>query len=651
MGQHSDEQDVSRTRWRFLVLAVAVFVAGGVLLALLWQVPKLLPESIRQTATSQPLATSTLTPVSATATPLVTTPTPEVREPTIREARVVSDDAAGVIEFHLAAQVPGDREVAEVVLWYDTQVGWRTKRMEGPWTDTVQASYRLDATLEGLTRTMTDTHQLDYWWLVRDTSGESVRAGGVAEMGPGLRAVITTPTPDPPPVDFTWGVSATQHYQFYFVPGTAAERDRFRLGSLAEASLGQISSRLDLDFAEQMSVYFVPRIFWQGGAAYADKVQLISYLDRNYTGIETWSYFTHEGTHALAQDLLQPKENGGGPDGVLVEGLAVWASGGHYRLEPIDAWAAVVASSDEYLPLAELRAGPFYDFQHETSYLEGASFVKYLIERYGLETLKELYGRATGEAGHDEALVGELYGRSYEDLEAEWLAYLSGLKPSMEESETWRLKVRSFDLMRRYETELDPVARLLPGTAPPEWTSDTLRIYLNRMGAPLNVALETALIDAQELIYGSDPGGASSLLDDLEAVLDSGGDVLPPSIRARLSILDLLARQDRATLRADTAAYEATLASTSPLISAEMVSERLSPPLLAYEQELVRLHVAADGLSAEGVVLEHGQVLDGAWADDGKLFEMRFVRADGEWLMAIREPMAPVVPAVPEIEE
>ena len=119
------------------------------------------------------------------------------------------------------------------------------------------------------------------------------------------------------------------------------------------------------------------------------------------------SYFTHEGTHALAQDILQPKEEGG-PDGVLVEGLAVWASDGHYSEEPIDEWAAIVAASDEYLSLSELRAGPFYDFQHETSYLESGSFVKFLVGRYGLDTLKELYGRATGDAGHDEALVQSL---------------------------------------------------------------------------------------------------------------------------------------------------------------------------------------------------------------------------------------------------
>ena len=169
----------------------------------------------------------------------------------------------------------------------------------------------------------------------------------------------------------------------------------------------------------------MPRIFWQGGAAYGDKVQLMSYLDRNYTGVETWSYFTHEGTHALAQDLLQPKEEGGGPDGVLVEGLAVWASDGHYRQEPIDAWAAAIAASDQYLPLSELRAGPFYDFQHEISYLEGASFVKFLVERYGLDgaqgAVRPGDQRPGPRPGADHAAV---WRPTTPTLDADWLAYL-----------------------------------------------------------------------------------------------------------------------------------------------------------------------------------------------------------------------------------
>lgn len=621
------------------MLAALVFVAAGALLAFVWQIPRLLPGLFAPT-------TSPLPSASPTASPPTPTSTPGVLEPTITDLSAVVDDQAGAITFHLAAEVPREREIVDVLLWYDTETGHNVRHLVSPLSNTVTLSYHLDAAEEGLTRTVTTTRELDYWWQVHDTAGDSARLGGAVTLGPNLWSMVATPTPEPPPIDFTWTLSESQHFQFHYMSGTAAERDRFQLGALAEASLDEIRSVLEVEFTGQMSIYLVPRIFWQGGAAYGEKVQLISYLDRNYTGVETWSYFTHEGTHALAQDLLEPKENGGGPDGVLVEGLAVWASSGHYRREPIDAWAAVLAASDEYLPLADLRAGPFYDYQHETSYLEGASFVKFLVERYGLAKLKQLYGQATGDQEHDEALVERLYGKGYVTLESEWLDSLANLEPTPQQAETWRLKVRSFDLMRRYETELDPDARLLP-PPPTEWLSDTVKVFLGRVDAPVNVVLETALIAAQERIYSGDLAGAAALLDDVESALDAGGALTRPSLTARQAILDLVAAQDRAILRADADAYGETLEPTSSLAQDAAVEDALAPPFTSYGQEVVGLDLSDDHASALGAVLVHAQVADGEFPEDGQVFAVMFVQVGGHWLMTSRVAANPILKLPP----
>ncbi|HFD38675.1 MAG TPA: hypothetical protein ENJ31_02315, partial [Anaerolineae bacterium] len=352
---------------RLLILTAALIGCGLIALGLVFY-PGNSP-ALPATVTLTPAPTASPTPPSA---------------PVIRRLGATVDDEAATITFYLAAQVPPRRTVREAWLWYDTTAGHTPRRFEGPLPPSVTLSYTLDARREGLTRTLTTTAELDYWWLVRDSAGDSVRAGGIAHLGPNLQALVAPPPPPQSSLDFTWSLSETRHFRFHYMPATAAERDRFQLGRVAEASLRRITAVLEMEFDGQMDVYFVPRIFWQGGAAYGDKVQLISYLDRNYTAIETWTYFTHEGTHALAQDLLQPKEEGG-PDGVLVEGLAVWASGGHYRREPIDEWAAVIAASDQYIPLHDLRTGSFYEFQHETAYLESASFVKFLVARGGLD--------------------------------------------------------------------------------------------------------------------------------------------------------------------------------------------------------------------------------------------------------------------------
>ncbi len=651
---NSNERREGSPHWRYLLLAALIIVLTGAILAGLWQLPRLVPA----------LAGPTVVPfISSTAT-ATATPTPTVAQPTITELRAEADEQGATITFHLAAEVPPDRQVDEVLLWYDTEIGHQLQHIAGPLPASVALSRQIDATQEGLTTTLT-AGEMDYWWLVRDTTGEWVRAGGTVALGPALQAWVATPAPEPPPVDFTWAVSESQHFQFYVVPGTAAQRDLSQIAAVAEAALERTSATLEVSFFDQMQIYLVPRLFWQGGAAYGDKVQLISYLDRNYAAVETWSYFTHEGTHALAQDLGQPKEQGGAPDGVLTEGLAVWASDGHYRQDPLDAWAAVVAASDEYIPLANLRTGPFYDFQHETSYLEAASFTKFLVERYGLDKFKELYGLATGDTAGDEALVQRLYGRGYADLEAAWLDHLAGLEPRPEQAETWRLTVRSFDLMRRYETELDPDARILPPNPPPEWTTDTLRIFLHRLEAPVNVVLETSLIAAQERLHSGDLAGAATLLDDVEAALDAGAGsepLNPPSLAARQAILSLVATQDRAVLRADALTYSSTLAPASALAAGRAVEETLHPPFASYRQEVVRLDVANDGFSAQGVVLLHAELAEktiGAseaspdgqpFAGDGQLFAVAFIKTAGRWRMSGREPVEATVPLPPASE-
>jgi hypothetical protein len=657
IGNTNNRRQRSR-RLAYPLLAALLFLIAVAALVALWQRPH--STSLRPwpavTATRPAISLPTTTPTpSPTATP-----TPALSHPAIADLGAEVDDEAKTITFHLAAEVPPGRRVARVLLWYDTEVGRQVQHISSPWSDNLDLSHQVDMAQEGLTRTLTTTADLDYWWLVRDTAGESIRAGGTVQLGPALQALVATPIPEPPPLDFTWALSESQHFQFYHMVGTAAERDLDRLAHLAEASLARITSVLEMELDGQMRVYLVPRVFWQGGAAYGDKVQLISYLDRNYTGVEIWSYFTHEGTHALAQDLLQPKDDGGGPDGVLVEGLAVWASDGHYRQEPIDAWAAVIAASDRYIPLKELRAGPFYEFQHEISYMESASFVKFLIERYGLHTFKELYGRSTSDADHDAALVQELYGTSYEALEADWLTYLSGLDPAPRQAKAWEIQVRSFDLMRRYQTELDPDARFLPPSPPPEWTSDTLRIFVGRADAPVNIVLETALVAVQERLHRGDLDGAAALLDDVEGSLDAGGALTPPSLEARRAIYDLVAAQDRAVLRADSGAYRSTLEPIYALALGTEVEKALQIPTTTYRQEIVRLDLAADGLHAEGMVLVHAQVVQDAGqpdvqstahVHDGQLFAVAFTKTPDGWIMSNRAWIAPALLAPPSASE
>jgi len=311
----------------------------------------------------------------------------------------------------------------------------------------------------------------------------------------------------------------------------------------------------------------------------------------------------------------------------------------------IDIWAAVAAASSDYIPLADLRAGPFYDFQHEISYLEAGSFVKYLIEQYGLDSFKELYRLATGDATHDDQLVQQLYGRSYAQLESEWLERLKGLSPTPEQAEAWQLEIRSFDLMRRYETELDPDARVLPAKPPTEWTTDTLQIFLHRREEPVNVALETALIASQDLLQSGDLSAASALLDDVEAALDSSKGLDRPSLQSRLALLELLREQDRAILLDEASDYLATVRSTHGTGLA--MDTTLQLPFTSYDQEVMQLDMDNGGLKAEGVVMVHAQVAAGSFAGDGQLYTVTFAQTPAGWLMSRRQPTEAMLTPLP----
>jgi hypothetical protein len=619
------------TRWRYVFLALLVFVSAAALLGGLWSLPRLVPGLASEPST---------TPLPPTATP---SPTPVPFA--ISQVWATADEDAKTLTFRMQAIAPPEQPLVGAVLWYDTESGRTPVSLSMPARETVQLAYTATLATEGFTTTLTHG-ELDYWWLVRDTAGQTRRRGAILQLSPSLADQAAPPTPEPVPADFAWSQQTSPHFAYHYSPASAAERDLDRIADLAEGALAYITPTLRTDVQEPLSVYLVPRLFWQGGAAYGGDTLLVSHLDRNYTGVETWTYFAHESVHVLAHDWLQPKEQGG-PDGVLVEGLAVWATGGHYYLDPIDQWAAAIADSDQFIPLHELRTGDFYyDYQHEIAYHESASFVKYLIERNGLAPFRELYGQANHDPAHDEELVRRLYGTGYAELETEWLSYLSSLPPDPDARAAWWLTVRLFDLMRLYQTELDPPARTLPPDVPPNWDQDLLQAFLHRAQDPVNRLLETALISAHRAIRAGDHERARLLMDEMEASVEAGGQVIGSELGRRQEILDLLEEQDRAVLRADARAFRNTLDPSLRLDLGTQVEAQLQAyAYIHYDQEPVTLSL--DQEQAQALVQLHATAWNLLHPDDGKLFVLTFLRHGDGWLMTSRQPYQPTVPLPP----
>ena len=89
------------------------------------------------------------------------------------------------------------------------------------------------------------------------------------------------------------------------------------------------------DFSEPLVVTLMPRVLGQGG--FASSEMYISFLDRNYAGNMLEMVLHHEMVHILDNRLggeMRPT--------ILIEGLAVYLSGGHYKLEDLIPRAAAL---------------------------------------------------------------------------------------------------------------------------------------------------------------------------------------------------------------------------------------------------------------------------------------------------------------------
>jgi hypothetical protein len=215
---------------------------------------------------------------------------------------------------------------------------------------------------------------------------------------------------------------------------------------------------------------------------------------------------------------------------IFVEGLAVYMSGGHYKLEPLIPRAATLLPTylNQYIPLKNL-ADDFYSSQHEIGYLEGSSLIEYMVKTYGLNAFLTFYRDihlSQGERQSDaiDAALQVHFSISLSQLEQDFLTALE----NETETSTWvddvRLTVNFYDTMRRYQQLLDPSAYFRTA-----WLLDnkTMRErgivadYLRHPHAPINLALETLFITAHQQMTAQDYTSASQTLDIIGSALDA----------------------------------------------------------------------------------------------------------------------------------
>lgn len=350
----------------------------------------------------------------------------------------------------------------------------------------------------------------------------------------------------------SWAVAESDCCLVYYITNTAAERDLDALLDLLDNQSVSAVEMMGIELNEPIQVTFLPRVLGHGG--FAANGVWISYLDRNYTGSNSEIVFHHEMIHVLDSRLggeLRPS--------LLVEGLAVYLSGGHFKREPLiqraaallpaepgcmpvdQAASALPANQDvcglgQYIQLTGL-VDDFYAAQHEISYLQAGALVEYMVDRWGWEAYSAFYrdihnqplpAEDVQEVGGPQyqainAALQEHFDRTFEQLEQDFLELLSQERVTLEAVHDVQMTTLYYDTLRRYQQLMDPSAYF--ATA---WLLDGEQmrdrgIVADYVRQPLeaeNLALELMLLSANQDLLNGRYDKAENKLVVIDLILD-----------------------------------------------------------------------------------------------------------------------------------
>jgi hypothetical protein len=499
-------------------------------------------------------ATASLPPVPTPTVPATLTP-----EPTTTATSSLSANPGFTLRWHpdgplyvgdqlsLEVIAPGGADLQGKTITIDLESSAEVKQLASAGFDRFGLGNRLQSTL---------------WWFW-DTTGlqagpQTLRLTLQPDGVTWLEAVNLLPAGDLPDSEVAaqWMIAESQCCELHYLSGTAAERDLSQLLSLADRQASSVAEKLGIQIDEKIPILLLPRVLGHGGFS-ANEIA-ISYLDRNYAGRGSDMVLHHELVHWLDGRLggdLHPS--------MLVEGLAVYLSGGHFKpeallpraaalLPPLDDCAPPVLEAGQasqrdlvaqetptcslglYIPLAEL-VDNFYPSQHEIGYLQAGALVEYLVKTWGWPAFNDFYRDihpqptptdAPGAGSPTTALEAALIKHFSYDLPGLEQAFIAAMRQEQltaSQVEDVRLSIAYFDSLRRYQQLLDSSAYFLyawlaDGEAMRQ--RDIVADYLRRPQAPENVTLELMFVNADTALRAGDQLQVDGLLKTINSVLD-----------------------------------------------------------------------------------------------------------------------------------
>lgn len=228
--------------------------------------------------------------------------------------------------------------------------------------------------------------------------------------------------------DANWRIETIGRFTFFVRPGSFAESHTATFAAVLEDQLQTTVRLLGHRYDGRLTLYLYPSGAEAGfakdlgggnhsGVAYPEtetvKVVIVAPLDGN-----TLSLLAHEANHVFIRNGL------GRPGTTFInEGLASALVSERLGAAGQATYHQWIRNRRGQIPrLADLVDDERWrSYDSSTTYTTSASFLAYVIDRYGAAPLRQTYYAPS--AGFA-AAFRQAYGRALEDLEAEWLAFV-----------------------------------------------------------------------------------------------------------------------------------------------------------------------------------------------------------------------------------
>jgi hypothetical protein len=342
--------------------------------------------------------------------------------------------------------------------------------------------------------------------------------------------------PEKPGEKPEWKSVETDCCIIHYMTGTEAAEDIDEIQDLLEtevdSALSQFfpSGKPETDpFAEPLRIALIPSVVGHGG--FATDIAVLTYTDRNWTGIEFGILAHHEIVHVIDRHL-----NPGSRPSLFAEGLAVYFSGGHYHKGDALERGAALIETGLYLPLTDIT-DQFYDAQHEIAYMEAGALIAYLVQTWGWDQFIDFYFNLPEDGSDSEIISSALkqqFGMDFADLEAAFIAYLETIQPGQDVISDVQITVKAYDTIRRYQSIAIPSAHFQSAWWPSierMFESSIVGDYAPREKSPFNILIESLLIEVHLSLINQDYDTVEENLERINGYLTAVDSAeSPPSL-------------------------------------------------------------------------------------------------------------------------